>query len=259
VVLLCATSALWADVCGGLPTSPVDCNTPTRTCPGRGMEYWPDPKDGLAPLSFQLSVKPGGTALRITVRAIDSDTAQLEDVHAGDIEVTRCQDGKQLQLLPILAEGRAVNFGLSFNAYDINFDGYLDFSVLTGVAASSGRKRSYWVYDPDSGLFLQNKFTEELGKDYLGSIGFDPKKREIHKGYFGAGRGCPGTSETAGDSYRVENNSLKLTHKQEIRIDPGINQDGINQVCTVTVSDLIGGAMRVTRVRRFDASGQPVK
>jgi hypothetical protein len=29
--------------------------------------------------------------------------------------------------------------------------------------------------------------------------------------------------------------------------------------CTVTVSDLIGGTMRVTEVQRFDDKGQPVK
>jgi hypothetical protein len=251
VLALCAMSALWADVCGGLPTGPVDCNTSNRTCPGRGMEYWPDPKDGLAPLSFQLSVRPGGPAFRITVRPIGSG--------AGDIEVTRCQDGKQLQLLPILSEGGVVNFGLSFHAYDINFDGYLDFSVLTDVAASSGRKRSYWAYDPVSGLFVQNELTQKLGKDYLGFIDFDPKKREIRKGFFGAGRGCPGTSEADGESYRVESNSLTLIHKQEIRIDQGTSQDGMYQFCTVTVSDLIGGAMHVTRIRRFNALGQPVK
>lgn len=30
------------------------------------------------------------------------------------------------------------------------------------------------------------------------------------------------------------------------------------RVCTLTVSDLSGGALRVTGVRRFDAQGQPV-
>jgi hypothetical protein len=239
MLVLCATSALWADICGGLPTSPIDCVTPNRTCPAKGTEYWPGGNDGLAPLSFQLSERPGGPAFRITVRPIDSDTGQLQNVHAGEIEVARCQDGKQLQLLPILAEGGAINFGLSFHADDINFDGYLDFSIVTDFAASSGRKRSYWAYDPGSARFVQNKLTEELGKDYLGFIAFDPKKREISKGYFGMGRGCPDTSEGEGVRYRVENNRLILIHKQEVQIYQGTNQDGPYQFCTVTVSDLI--------------------
>jgi hypothetical protein len=75
-----------------------------------------------------------------------------DDGHAGDIEVAHCQDGKPLQVLRVTAD-QPINFGATFHAEDINFDGYLDFSVLTEFAAKWG-SRSYWVYDPASGLFV---------------------------------------------------------------------------------------------------------
>jgi hypothetical protein len=109
VLTLCGMPALWADVCGGLPT-----DLP------KWANYAPLPKDGLHPVSFQLSVKQGGPVFRITVRSFGIFDGQR--IHAGDIEVARCQDGKRLQLLPILSD-QPLNFGASFHADDINFDG----------------------------------------------------------------------------------------------------------------------------------------
>ena len=192
VLALCGMPALWADACDGLPT---------------GLK---DPKFDLFPavpqtLSFQLSVKRGGPAFRITVRPGWQRNGDYENpwrgdvefVHAGDIEVARCQDGIRLQVLPIMAS-QPLDFGPTFHAEDINFDGYLDFSILREYAASYVSK-SHWVYDPGSGLFVQNELTQELGENCLGaawhlgncwkafSIEFDPKKHEISARYFGAG------------------------------------------------------------------------
>ncbi len=170
--------------------------------------------------------------------------------------MARCQDGKRLQLLPITA-WQPLNFGPTFHADDINFDGYLDFSVLTDYAGEYV-SRSYWVYDPRSGLFVQNELTQELGKNCLrggacwkaSSIDFDPKKQEISAHYIPSFGRCPiGSEDFSGDRYRVKNNRLVLVHKEEI-------SDGN---CTVTYSDLNGGIMRVTEVRRFNAQGQLVK
>ena len=74
ILVLCGMSALWADVCDGLPTSP--------------------PKDSKLtgsnkPLSFKLSVKSGGTAFRITVRPLWQDDVIIDETRAGEIEVAR--------------------------------------------------------------------------------------------------------------------------------------------------------------------------
>src|ERR1022692_872375 len=172
---LCGMSALWAGACDGLPTGFPE-----------GSEFPDLFSDIPQTLSFQLSVKHGGPAFRITVRPGWQHNGDYEKpwrhdgvfVHAGDIEVARCQDGKRLQLLPLMA-WQPLNFGLTFHADDINFDGYLDFSVLTEYAGSY-YGRSYWVYDRGSGLFVQNELTQALGENWSGSIiNFDPKKHEI--------------------------------------------------------------------------------
>ena len=123
MLALCGMPALRADVCDGLPASP-----PKQS----GLS------ESNKPLSFKLSVKSGGPAFRITVRptwqpnagrGIGESAAQrsgyapregiVDDTHAGDIEVARCQDGKRLQLLPLMA-WQPLNFGTTFHADDIN-------------------------------------------------------------------------------------------------------------------------------------------
>jgi hypothetical protein len=128
MLALCAMSALRADVCDGLPAGP-----PT----GRAAAPLFESNE---PLSFKLSVKSGGPAFRMTVRPLwqiqgGISRDPVDETRAGEIEVARCKDGKQLQVLPIAAE-QPMNFGSTFHADDINFDGYLDFSVVCEFAAS---------------------------------------------------------------------------------------------------------------------------
>jgi hypothetical protein len=246
MLTLCGMPAVCADVCGGLPTG----------FPKWAPAGWQDPKDDLHPVSFQLSVKQGGPALRITVRSYGIDPDR--PIQAGDIEVARCADGKRLQSLPILSDQR-LDFGASFQAEDINFDGYLDFSVQTEFAAGWW-SRSYWVYDPGYGLFVENELTRALRELAVSKIDVDSKKHEISTtGEVCAMCGCPGMTGDQGgnvDRYRVENNHLILIHKQEAA--QTATREGF-QFCTVTVSDLAGGTMRVTSVRRFDINGQLLK
>jgi hypothetical protein len=201
MLALCGMQMLWADVCDGLPAGP-----PKRS----------DLFGSNEPLSFKLSVKPRGAAFRITVRPlrqIKADREIIDEARAGEIEVARCRDGKQLQVLPIAAD-QPIAFGSTFRADDLNFDGYLDLSVVAEFSGANGDIRSYWVYDPGTGIFIQNEFTHELrcgsvavtskygvdeGKstNYGDSTGeltraclgaafidFDPEKREIGRRYF---------------------------------------------------------------------------
>ena len=234
---LCGMPALRADVCDGLQAGPP-----------KGSEL----VGSNLPLSFKLSVGQGGPAFRITVRPLWQQNAGGvilgDDGHAGDIEVAHCQDGKPLQVLGVTAD-QPINFGGTFHAEDINFDGYLDFSVLTEFGAKWG-SRSYWVYDPASGLFAENELTRELSENCLGpgwhggcwkasSIDFDQLKREISANYIPRFAACP-PNDYRGDRYRVEDNRLVLVHQEELSPDN----------CTLTISDLIGGA-KVTRVVRY--------
>jgi hypothetical protein len=237
-LFFCGTLAFGADVCRGLPDRPADRS---------------DYLDAGRPLSFRLSVRPGGPAFRISVRPL-LRTHSDKPVVAGDIEVARCTDGQRLQLLPITAS-QPINFAVTFEPSDINFDGYLDFSVLGAFGGKWG-SRLWWVFEPATGRFVRNELTRELGE--LGTNGYqtDPKKHEITTESLMAG--CPSLVTR----YRVANDHLLKIHeeigKQVIENGPLRSELPVGVPCTVTVSDLIGGTMRVTGLRRF-VEGQPVK
>lgn len=241
-VVLAGPLGLWAGVCSNLPTAPP-----------AGSNFTDTPR----PRSYRLAVKPGGAEFQITIRPLLLKWQGSSDpVHAGDVEVASCQDGKPLQSLPITA-WQPIDFAVTYEARDINFDGYLDFSVLSEFAGKWGSE-TFWVYDPASGRFVQNALTHELSENCLGaewhggcwkanSIDFDPKTREIRVQYL-AGVGECGSPT---DRYRVEQNRLVAVHTEALKMDA--------TECTLTISDLAGGAMRLTRVRRFDARGRPLK
>ena len=245
VLTLCGMPGVCADVCGGLPTGGP-----------KALSFWGSTDKLPPPASFQLSVKRGGPAFRITVRPVAFDNrGNGIPVHAGDIEVARCQDGKPLQVFSILA-WQPIDFGASFHADDIDFDGYLDFSVLTEFGGKF-RSRSYWVYDRGSGLFVENELTRKLGENCLGSewhggcwkasnIDFDQDKREIRADYIPPFRPCA-PNGYSGDRYTVKNNRLIVVHKEELSEDS----------CTLTFSDLVGGTMRVTQVWHFEPHVPP--
>jgi hypothetical protein len=87
---------------------------PAWKCSIHGLEYWPDlAEDDPPPRSFQLSAKRGGPGFRIAVRSVFHGWFANGVAHAGDIEVIRCQDGRELQSLPVMA-WQPINFGAAF-------------------------------------------------------------------------------------------------------------------------------------------------
>jgi hypothetical protein len=232
VLAFCGALALSADVCRGLPTRPP-----------AGSNYHDTPRQ----ISFQLLVKVGGPAFRVTVHGHVFHPGN-QPVHAGDIEVARCEDGRGLQILPIMTY-QPIDFGATFAAADVNFDGYLDISVLAEYGGTFARQ-VWWLYDPASGKFMKTELTREL--DRLGTNGYhlDRKKREfVAEGLLA---GCPSLVTR----YRVEGNHLIVVHKETGR--QIIKDVPAGVPCTVTVSEMIDGKMRVTAVRRF-VDGEPLK
>jgi hypothetical protein len=239
VLLVLGSVPLWADVCEGLPSGPGDMS-----------KYLDRPMTSV----FRMSVKSGGPVFRITVRPL-LYSYRNESVHAGDIEIARCQDGKRIQTLQIQA-WQPINFGATFVAQDINFDSYNDISVLSEFAAKYG-SRFYWVYDPRSESFTENALTRQLSENCLGrdwhggcwkadTIEFNSSKREIKVHYL-IGVGECGSPV---DRYRVQNGRLVVVHKEVLEMN--------TQKCTITVSDLTGDKLRVT-VHTFDNKGQPLR
>jgi hypothetical protein len=104
-----------------------------------------------------------------------------------------------------------------------------------------------------SGRFVENELTRELSQ--LGNNGYqiDSRTHTIQLEHLLAG--CPALVSR----YRVENNHLIKVHEETgIQSIEGSPDLAAGVPCTVTVSDLVAGTMRVTQVRRF-VDGEPVK
>lgn len=148
-----------------------------------------------------------------------------------------------LQALPIV-NAQPINFAATFSALDFNVDGYLDFSITTEIAMKWGTY-SAWIYDPRSERFVENELTKQLHDLGVPNAGMDidPAKHEISYHSLPVTGACfEGTDhwrETF--RYRIDNDRLTLIHQEKL------TWDGPN--CTMTVSDLIGGAIVVTSVR----------
>jgi hypothetical protein len=220
---------LSADTCRALLDAPTE---PAGPDPGPQHE-----------MSFRLSVHARGPAFHIVVRSAGSPNVLNKLTHLGDIEVSRCSDGRRVQTLPVFAWNQ---FPVSsFHTQDINFDGYLDIAVY----AASGAKwvsESWWVFDPALGEFVQNQLTRQLQELKYNGYKVDPRRREISALYFPNFLN-PGGCGDVSDRYRVENNVLALVHHEETRKVTASK-------CEVVVSDRINGAMRVTSVRQFTAT-----
>ncbi len=222
-LLLLMTGALPGDVCQGLA---------------------PAPSDHSKPAIFRLPVKPGGPSFRITIRTTPLMPQPVNHfVHSGDIEVARCADGGFVQSLALTA-WQPADQARSFHADDVNFDGYLDFAVLAESGGAWGSEW-WWVYDPAAGRLVQNELTRELKKIKAGDISIDAAKKEILARHLTEPWGCGSTI----DRYQVAGDRLILVHKENPKPAP--------DACTVTVSDLKNGALRVTNIRRF-AGGKQV-
>jgi hypothetical protein len=149
----------------------------------------------------------------------------------------------------------AINFGATFLAEDINFDGYLDFSIVTAFGSKFGR-RTYWIYDPDSDRFIQNELTREFGELGTNEYHLDSKNHELSVENIMAG--CPRLISR----FHIEDNHLVKVHEEagtqfikdgsvKSSLPPGVR-------CTVTYRDLVDGRMRITKVRHF-VDGAPVR
>ncbi len=111
---------------------------------------------------------------------------------------------------------------------------------------------SFWVYDPSSGLFVQNQLAQKLGES-CNDIAFDPEKLEIgtHDGGPGAWPWCRGA-----DRYRVEDKRLILIYETAVEFGP--DAQGAH-FCLMMNSGSLSAGPRVTEAQWYDAQAQPVK
>jgi hypothetical protein len=228
-VFLFVTAANAAEVCHGIAEAPKIRDS----FPDDEIEKHPSEGGQAVSRSFRLAMKAGGPEFLITVRALPLNTAANEIVHAGEIVIAECKDGKQRQVLPIMTYQE---IGVeNLRAFDINFDGYLDLSMLVEVGSTFGRQ-AWWIYDPAGGKFVKNRLAQQLADIRSNGYSIDRKKHEIAVRNMRAG--CPDLTTRS----RVGVNGLVVVHEERF----------VQSVpCVVTFLDRVGGQMKVTAVRKF--------
>jgi hypothetical protein len=228
-LLICTILANAANVCRVLPPVPHMSNR----FPDDGIDG--HASVGGNPISryFRLTAKAGAPELRITVRGFPFPNGATDSVRTGEIKIAGCEDGQRLQILPIMTSQEIGSQNL--RAFDINFDGYLDLSMLVEVGSTYG-SQAWWLYDPASRRFVRNHLTRQLAGLRSNEYRVNHKKHEI------AVSNIRASYPSLTTRYHVEANQLVMLHEETfVQGTP----------CIVTFLDLVNGRMKVTAVRRY--------
>jgi hypothetical protein len=124
----------------------------------------------------------------------------------------------------------------SFMAEDVNFDGYLDFLVADDFGAR-WESHKVWLFEKQSGRFITNNLTKELGKLRTNRLELDPKSQTIHAHYLNLDAG------KIGEVYRVAGGHLVLFQVIERQRDKA-------RGWVVVTKEVRKGKMVVTKVTK---------
>jgi hypothetical protein len=235
-LLMCGTLANAANVCHGVANAPHMLNH----FPDDEIEKHPSVADHPISRSFRLSLKADGPEFLVTIRSVPLPDQPTHPVRTGEIIIARCEDGTGRQTLPVMG-WQAIGVG-NLRTFDINFDGYLDLSILMEVGSTYG-SQLWWIYDPASGKFVQNHLTRELSNIRSNGYSIDTRKHEI--AFSNLRADCPSLTTRC----RIEPPGLLTVHEETA-------VQGVP--CIVTFLDRVNGTMKVTAVRRF-IDDKPVK
>lgn len=118
------------------------------------------------------------------------------------------QDQILIQTFNFERETSMAVFANSFLLSDINFDGYLDFSVIIG-SKEDGTSRRFFIFNADTQKFEITNLSKQLEKLAAYELYTDSEKREIYVEYLG-----PLTPSR--DTYKVIDGKLVVTEKRKV-------------------------------------------
>src|SRR5262245_52372896 len=103
----------------------------------------------------------------------------------------------------------------NFHILDVNFDGYADLAALYDFGAKFGSYQ-FWIFDPKSQRFVQNRLTDELREIRANDHAFDPASKTLHSGYLNFDGGV------IGETYQITNDHLVLIEvERRVKDDHG--------------------------------------
>ncbi|HKA17230.1 MAG TPA: hypothetical protein VKN18_02845 [Blastocatellia bacterium] len=170
-------------------------------------EDFADPRlergSGLEPVEFVVEINPRLTPYLF--RLIPSSDSRWSEKprFVGKFEISRIGDKHLLQTIDLIAVADVSDFTRTFCAEDFNFDGYLDFKVLSDHGAKWGSYQ-YWVFDPTSGKFITSELTEQLGEIKANTYVWNAESRTLQVGFLNLDQA------RIGETYRIEDTGLTL-------------------------------------------------
>jgi hypothetical protein len=148
----------------------------------------------------------------------------------GRIEISR--EGKPIQTIEVKSNWDDSVCRL-FDAKDVNFDGYLDTSVLR-EGAGTWASRDYYLFDPHAGRFVTTELTDDLSRLRNNGLRLERKDRQIQAAVLFSR--CGGT-----DIYRIEGGRLVQVQKDEV------STDAQGHRCIETIKQRVDGKWKVVR------------
>ncbi len=193
-----------------------------------GVSFLIEINPSLAPYRFRLI--PDSSALADCDDPRRSERCGGDRPVVGRIEISTIGDPTILQTIEVASYAWASMFTQSFQAKDINFDGYLDIATLDGYGAKWG-SYNYWLFDELSGRFITNSLTRELRKLNFNEMTLYPENKEIHTTHL--------TSVCLGKKiHQVVNGRLMLMYLEEPRLE-GEGED----YCKLRIERRVSGVM----------------
>ena len=163
----------------------------------------------------------------------DSPGSDNPSHHVGWIEISEGESISILQKIDVRTKSGSSSFTKSFQAEDVNFDGFLDIAALYDFGAKWSIL-NYWLFDKRTGRFITSPLTQELKRISHSQMELDNNTKEIRfTHYVGV---CP-----QNESYKILNGHLVLMEKEE-------------RICTmkgqkVFVKKRINGRMKLMKIR----------
>src|SRR5262245_4038110 len=121
--------------------------------------------------------------------------------HVGRVEVCKQGSSAPFQTIQINAYPDVSLWISNFHILDVNFDGYADLAALYDFGAKFGSYQ-YWIFDPKSQRFVQNRLTDELREIRANDHAFDPASKTLHARYLNF------DESVIGETYRVSDDHL---------------------------------------------------
>jgi hypothetical protein len=167
----------------------------------------------IAPAVRTLQVHPSLPPLEIRLLPAPEPTEASPSPHLiGRVEITHRGETEPFQTLEVTGYGSPAQL-VSFSRFeDANFDGYADL-LLGNDGGAKWVGYEVYVYDPESGTFVQNQLSHEMSKHLGGlSLTFHAATRELVVTHlsFGCQNGFVGS-----ETFAIQGSSLRIVEEQD--------------------------------------------